>query len=308
MYKKIVLLFAILYCSISIGQIPQIEKIPNLELPLINNKDEIVHHTAYTLSYNEKHEQANWVAYELTEEETLNGNERTNKFLEDPLVYTGSATNEDYSKSGYDRGHLAPAADMGWSYTTMAESFYFSNMSPQVPGFNRGIWKKLEELVRDWANEYHSIYVVTGPILTSELPTIGANKVSVPNYYYKAILEYNSTGKKAIGFILPNQSSSEPLEHFAVSIDSIESLTGFDLFYQLPDDQEKKLEKRMDINSWNWTHSTSQHISTRAHQNNESTNNQQHSSQNVRCSGTTKSGSQCKRMTKNPNGRCFSHQ
>jgi endonuclease G len=84
------------------------------------------------------------------------------KFLEDKLVKTGSAVTKDYAKSGYDRGHPARAADLGWSAQTMRESFYFSNMSPQLPAFNRGIWKKMEEKVRDWALTYDTIFIVTG--------------------------------------------------------------------------------------------------------------------------------------------------
>jgi hypothetical protein len=122
-----------------------------LACPLPLPEEQIISHTAYLLSYNEEHEQANWVAYMLTSSKLGSGLERSNRFLEDPLVASGTATNADYAKSGYDRGHLAPAADMSWSMQVMQESFYYSNMSPQLPGFNRGIWKKLEEKVRDWA-------------------------------------------------------------------------------------------------------------------------------------------------------------
>ena len=118
-------------------------------LPLMEHGDEIVKHTAFTLCYSEAHEQAKWVAYHLTAEMCDNsGEERTNNFRTDPDVKTGSASPEDYKKSGFDRGHLCPAGDMGWSEQTMSESFFMSNMSPQAPSFNRGIWKKLEEQIR----------------------------------------------------------------------------------------------------------------------------------------------------------------
>src|SRR5690348_9355540 len=97
-----------------------------LQIPALKSGDEIVQHKAYTLSYNEDHEQANWVAYVLTAKETNSANnERTNKFLSDPLVKTKSASTADYENSGYDRGHLASAEDMAWSKTTMKESFYY---------------------------------------------------------------------------------------------------------------------------------------------------------------------------------------
>lgn len=231
---------------------PKVTIIPHLEIPKTTPKDHIVIHTGYSLLYNEEYEQANWVAYELTKEETKKQFKRGNKFMVDPLITTGSADNADYARSGYDRGHMAPAADMSWSEITMKESFYYSNMSPQVPAFNRGIWKSLEELVRTWAIENEAIYVVTGPVLTKGLPTIGHDKVAVPAYYYKVILDYTEPGIKGIGFILPNEGSGEPLQNFAVSIDSVESVTGIDFFPLLPDEQEKHIERTLSVNDWSW--------------------------------------------------------
>jgi endonuclease G, mitochondrial len=175
-------------------------------------------------------------------------------------VKTGTADNGDYAGSGYDRGHLAPAADMGWSSIAMAESFYYSNMSPQVPAFNRGIWKRLEELVRTWAVDYNAVYIVTGPVLTNGLLTIGINKVSVPKYFYKVILEYNDQDIKGIAFILPNTGSGEPLQNYAVTIDSVEKFTGIDFFPKLPDDQERIIESTLSVNSWIWKSSNTVHI------------------------------------------------
>jgi endonuclease G, mitochondrial len=227
-------------------------RITKLELPKTNSKDKIITHTGYSLLYNETHEQANWVAYDLTKEETNKLYERTGKFISDPKVKTGTASDKDYEGSGYDRGHLAPASDMGWSSTTMAESFFYSNMSPQTPSFNRGVWKKLEELVRTWAIENDAVYVVTGPVLTNELQTIGPNKVSVPNYYYKVVLDYSQPNIKGIGFILPNIGSKEQLQNYAVSIDSVQKMTGIDFFPLLEDEQEKLIEKTLCIKCWSW--------------------------------------------------------
>jgi endonuclease G len=201
------------------------ENITHLEYPALLPNEKIISHTGYSFVYSEEHEQAKWIAYELTKEETNSLFERTDKFLVDPMVSTGTAQNSDYLKSGYDKGHLAPAADMGWSALTMKESFYFSNMSPQLPGFNRGVWKRLEELMRSWAIDNKAIYIVTGPLLSKGLPTIGSNGVSIPNYYYKVILDYTQPEIHAIGFVLPNASSSATLNTFAVSIDDVEKQT-----------------------------------------------------------------------------------
>jgi endonuclease G, mitochondrial len=227
--------------------------IRNLEIPATKPNEKIIAHTGYSLLYDEDYEQADWVAYTLTKEETTKLYERTDKFIPDPAVSTGSANNSDYANSGYDRGHLAPAADMGWSATAMAESFFYSNMSPQLPAFNRGIWKKLEELVRTWAQEYDAIEIVTGPVLTYGLKTIGPDHVAVPKYYYKVILDYEEPDIKGIGFILPNAGSTESLQHFAVTIDSVERFTGLDFYPALPDDQENAVEKTLCISCWTWS-------------------------------------------------------
>jgi len=221
-----------------------------LELPSLANDEVIIEHTGFRLVYNEKHEQAKWVAYEFTKAETLKKVDRTDDFRDDPKILTGSATSTDYKGSGFDRGHLAPAGDLSWSADAMSCSFFYSNMSPQKPSFNRGVWKKLEEQVRDWAKTYDTIYVVTGPVLEDSLPTIGENKVSIPKYYYKVILEYKSNVTKAIGFILPNKKSSFPLNKFIVSIDSVEQMTGIDFFHQLPDSIENKIEKSVCNACW----------------------------------------------------------
>jgi endonuclease G, mitochondrial len=213
------------------------------------DKDNIVQHIAYTLLYDEEHEQAKWVAYELTREETIPLVQRKNKFITDPLVKTGSAEDSDYKNSGYSRGHLAPCADMTFSDTTMKESFYFSNMSPQLQGFNAGIWSSLESQVRKWAVENNSIYVVTGPVLHDSLPKIGNNGVSVPDQFYKVILHYSDSSQKAIGFLM-SQSSKGKLKSFAVPVDSIEKITKINFFPLLPDSKERKLEREIKLSEW----------------------------------------------------------
>jgi endonuclease G len=273
---------------------------PNeLELPLMKGNIPIIKHLGYAFQYSEKHEQAFWVGYELTKKETEKAFERTNEFIPDPSVSTGTATVGDYAKSGYDRGHLAPAADMGWSQQAMTESFYFSNMSPQVPGFNRGIWKNLEEQVRTWAKAYDSIYVVTGPVLKDGLVQLGPNGVSIPKYYYKVILDNTGDDAKAIGFLMPNEASKEPLEKFAVSVDQVEQETGIDFFNKLPDSRENAFEKEVCIPCWTWTI-----ISSPAPQQ----TNPQPGAVQTQCNGITKAGARCKRMTGDADGYCYQHK
>jgi len=215
--------------------------VPNEILPAPTT-GEIVHHTYYTLSYAEDHEQAEWVAYVLTRDH-LNENwvERTNSFKPDPEVHTESATPRDYKSSGYDKGHLCPAADMSFSIQAMDESFFMSNISPQVPAFNMGIWRELEELTRDWARKFGQLYVVTGPILAQPgLGEIGFNKVTVPSYYYKVLLAPDQ--HRAIAFMLPNQVSTRPVLDYAYTIDQVEASTGLDFFPQLLKGLDEELQ------------------------------------------------------------------
>lgn len=205
--------------------------------------NQVIQHTIYTLSYNENHEQADWVAYKLYKNSINDSVKRKDDFRIDPKVATSSATLSDYKRSGYDRGHLAPAKAMSFSKETMSESFYMSNMSPQKPSFNRGIWKKLEEQVRSWIHISDSLYVVTGPVLDNELGSIGANNVSVPRAYYKAILRFKNSQIMGLGFLLDNEKSSLPLSSFIASIDSIEVITGLDFYYQLKDSIENRVEE-----------------------------------------------------------------
>jgi endonuclease G len=212
----------------------------------------IVQHQYYTLSYNEDHEQANWVAYELTREQ-LNSNrvERSDEFRSDPAISSGSATTWDYKGSGYDRGHLVPAGDRGFSETAMQETFYMSNMSPQIGPFNKGIWRELEEQTRDWARKFKRLYIVTGPVL-SKRPSgaIGDNEVSVPVSYYKVLLDADDPEKKGIAFIIPNDISDIPLRDFAISIDDAERITGLDFFSQFLPAEIEKIERKMDKSLW----------------------------------------------------------
>lgn len=214
---------------------------------------QIIHYENYSIAYSEIHEQAYWVAYELTKNEVdSDAFSRSDDFRADPNVYAGSAALVDYRGSGYHRGHLAPAGDFGFSNTAMSESFYMTNMSPQQPGFNRGIWRNLESLVRDWAIENESLYIITGGILTDSLKTIGVNDVAVPNYYYKIILDYTVPGIKAIAFLMKNTRSSAPVQNFVVSIDNVEIHTGIDFFPDLGDDLESQLESNISLSEWAW--------------------------------------------------------
>ena len=175
-----------------------------------------------------------------------------NHFRPDPEIPAGLATSQDYVRSGYDRGHLAPAADMSFSVKTMSESFYLSNTSPQIPQFNRGVWSRLEKQIRHFAVREKRIVVVTGPVLPAEKTVaIGANQVTVPQYYYKVI--YDPTPpEKMIAFVVPHQGSPADLRTFAVTVDRAEELTGLDFFSSVPQPKQEQLERTITVESWDW--------------------------------------------------------
>lgn len=211
----------------------------------------IVIHDNYSLSYNEKYEQAEWVFYELKNVKN-SGNFKRPYFIYDPKVKTKSADYKNYKNSGYDKGHLCPAADMKFSKEAFDATFYTSNISPQKNEFNGGIWNRLENKTRYWAEKNNEIYVVTGGVLKEGLKTIGKEKVAVPDYFYKILLSENSGKYKMIAFLMPNEMSSKPLYDYVISVDEIEKMTGIDFFPILPDAVEKELEKSSDYKAWSF--------------------------------------------------------
>jgi len=220
-------------------------------LPTTKN-GKLIMHDYYALSYDEKHEQAEWIAYELTKNSLRKPNvKRTNNFRPDPKVKSKSATDNDYRGSGYDRGHMAPAGDMAFNKDAMSQTFYLSNISPQVRAFNQGIWRDLEELPRDWAFKFKHLYVVTGPIFGNSREHIGYNQVTIPDAYFKILLDLTDPEKKSIAFIIPNEVSFERLDKFATSVDDVEAQTGFDFFPELMDEElESQLEAEFKMKDW----------------------------------------------------------
>jgi endonuclease G, mitochondrial len=221
----------------------------NKYIPFSKNKGEIVRHTAFILSYQEDYELASWVLHKLVKEAAYGREQRSNEFIPDPNVESGSAVTQDYSRSGYDRGHLCPAGDFRHDKALQDETFYMSNMAPQVPDFNRGIWNDLENRVRSWVKKRGELIILTGPILKKGLPTIGRmNQIAVPEKFYKII--YDPAHEEAIAFLFPNEGSVELVKSFTISIDDLEVMTGIDFFEKLPDNLEKKLETDDNVNDW----------------------------------------------------------
>ena len=236
-----------------------------LGLPALAPEDTLIEHQAYSLVYSEAHEQAKWVAH-LIIPEVIDGEvARSNDFRPDPQVRSGTAVEADYFLKyeqpnghyeyegfGYDRGHLAPSADFRWSEVALSESYFYSNMSPQAPEFNRERWAELEGMLRDYLKRspQTQLYVVTGPLLHDRLPKVerSVNGVSIPEKYFKVLLDYQQ--QRGIAFLMPNHKLAYPVETYAVPIDSVEKVSGLDFFPKLPDALEQAIESQREPHQW----------------------------------------------------------
>ena len=221
-----------------------------MEIPVTKGKQgQIIQRTGYTLSYDAKNKTPQWVAWELTKEETRGKEERTNEFQPDPDVMGAKVVTYDYSGSGYDRGHMAPAGDMKWSKKAMQESFYMSNICPQDHNLNTEDWNDLENKSREWARRYGKVYIVCGPIYNgTRNEYIGDHRVKVPDAFFKIILINHDRKQAALGFYFENKAGERPLSEYLVSVDKLEDMTGLDFFSALPDDLENQLEKEIQEN------------------------------------------------------------
>lgn len=213
--------------------------------------EQILKRTGYVASYNKTTLLPNWVAWHLTAERTEGSAKRSGvDFAEDTEVPEPRATDWDYYNSGYDRGHMCPAADNKWSKKAMEESFLFTNMCPQNGNLNRGDWNEMEMACRKWAKKYGDLYIVCGPILyKGKHKTIGKNKVVVPEAFFKVVLR-TGDNPQAIGFIYKNTSGNRPKDSYVNTVDEVERITGIDFFPSLPDDVEKNVEATADIANW----------------------------------------------------------
>jgi len=225
-----------------------------LGLPAIAPGEQVIVHPGHSLVWSEAHQQPKWTAHIVTHDIVKGNLARIDTFLPDPGV-PGSDLFTNYWNSGYDRGHMVPSADMRWSRDAMTATYYYSNISPQKAEMNRGAWAELE----DWARRYvhfggERVFVVTGPVLEKGLPQLpspsGKEHVSVPTLYFKALADLDGPEQKGIAFVMSNAGHDEPPVSFAVPIDSVELLTGLDLFPALDDAVEAHIEAMAAIKPW----------------------------------------------------------
>jgi endonuclease G len=214
----------------------------HVEFGIPGGEDQLLCREGYAVGYDFARKGPLWVAYHITKESVEKKRKRSNSFKVDREVSTQyrSALN-DYKHSGYDRGHMAPAATMDFSKKSMQESFLLSNMTPQLPGLNRQGWRYLEEYIRTWAEQRSELYVVTGALFEGEEKFIG-DRVSVPSGYFKVVFDLMHCA--GLAFIVPQKKISKAqLPDFIVSIDEVEARSGLDFLALLSDEVEANIEE-----------------------------------------------------------------
>ena len=224
-------------------------------LPKLDAGDEVIVHPGHMLVYSEKHEVPKWTAHIATPDLITGNLARIDSFLPDPQVKTGTAVTADYWYSGYDRGHMVPSADMRWNQEALQGTYYYSNVCPQVPELNRGTWAELEDWGRRYVNfSKRRVFVVTGPVVRDGLPTMQKpdrkNEVSIPELYWKVIADLDGEKPQAIAFVMRNAAQEYPPISYAVTVDSVEALTGLDFFPALDDTLESRIEAMREPKDW----------------------------------------------------------
>jgi endonuclease G len=238
------------FCLIIISPIIKSQQ-ADILLPSSRDREQIIHHKAFSLSYNSSYLMPSWVAYKVSKAQVNTEENIKAKYVPDPEVNTRSANKKDYKEGGYLMAQFVNYLDVKQIPDAIDETFYMTNIAPMKLVFYNHIWCRTETLIRLWTAENDGFYVICGPILTdSPFPTIGENNVSVPKRFYKAI--YDPISKKAMGFIFKNGMSSGTLKSYAVSIDDIERETGIDLFTSLDDELEEQIESKIDFSQWNF--------------------------------------------------------
>jgi endonuclease G len=227
---------------------------------------EIIEHSGMVIGFDCDYKMASWVFHVLTPDVSFGTVSRSNDFRVDDKSNCGSAVEADYflrkentdgtfsyDGFGFDRGHLAPSADFRWSASALSESYYYSNMTPQRPEFNRQSWAELEGLLRKIVDqEKRPFYVITGPVLHPGLPEIerSVHTLKIPELHYKIIVDASAENPRGMAFLMPNKKCEQRLSAYVVSIDSVERLTGLDFFSALDDVLENKIEQSADFAAW----------------------------------------------------------
>jgi endonuclease G len=216
---------------------------------------EMIHYSNYSVSFCEEYRLSEWAIYYMTANDIIGPgfSIRGFNFKRDPKLNGRDAENGAFYKNIYDKGHLVPYADMNSSLLKLSETYFFTNVTPQHADLNRGGWRELEKLVRDWTIKFDKVAIISGWVvgdikcyLSVDGRVVffdnnpGHPYIPVPNNYYKVFIDIQS--KRSIAFIFPNKKITKPIMEYVVSIDYLESVTGLDFFYKLSDEDELSFE------------------------------------------------------------------
>ena len=223
-----------------------------IEVPKLPKKleNKVYYKEGYIVGYNKDLRVPNFVAWRLTSNHTTGPQKRLQNFIEATDVPIPRATPQDYKGSGWSRGHLCPAGDNKWSFKAMYDTFLLTNVCPQHPALNTGMWNQIEMQCRQWANKYGEVYIVCGPIFfKGEKQTIGPNKVAVPDAFFKVVLCLD-VRPKAIGFVCRNTALGGKKHDYVHSVREVERITGFDFFPLLDKSIQDMVENMDDLSVW----------------------------------------------------------
>ena len=240
-----------------------------IELPEIKNMQWFIQHQFYAMEYDTAQRHALWVAYKFYSDYNEKNVTRTDAWAFDPIIpqefQSLKKTNGKWETyPGYDRGHLCASEDRVFNLDANKETFYFTNMSPQVGCFNQQTWKYLEEAVRKWANasDCDTLYVVTGGAINPGVETLGTieirNNVTIPKYYFKVLVKRQGDTFDGIAFWLENRyyTPNKITHECSMTIRELEEKTGINFFpylrYVLPENPalEDSVEVKRDIGKW----------------------------------------------------------
>lgn len=211
--------------------------------------EQILTKKGYTVSYNSETRLPNWVFWRLTREHTESVvAKHGDSFREDTKVPKPRATNADYRRTDFVRAQMCPADDNRWNAAAMRDAFLYTNVGPQTERCN-SVWNTIEVMCREWAKEYHELYVVSGPILNKSSKTIGPNDVAVPYAYFKVVVCLDGK-KKGIGFICDNEDYKQIMKQCVFSIDEVERITGIHFFPNLSAKERRDIKEKADLKDW----------------------------------------------------------
>lgn len=260
------------------------------EIPHLNDQNVYADHYVtmdgvqilnYALEWDNTKRHANWVAFTFDTTTSADNVKRTDAWSVDPKLPAEMQVQEsDHKNDGFDKGHLCASEDRVYLKEANDQTFYYSNISPQLKDFNGGFWRKLETRVQTWGRStadgvYDKVYVTKGGTLNKLLknfkgttvdggtPTTDANGFTIhglacPEYYYMAVLSQKDDVFHAIAFLVPHKEgmtknpSSDELKEYVVSVDKLEEETGIDFFCNLPDVLENEVEAACNLNDWAW--------------------------------------------------------